>query len=296
MIYAMERSQMTALAKREMVVKFIGAEMLIALYRTDPEVVRAILPKPLEPFEQPLAMAFLASYPETNFGITYNEGGLFLLTRWRGEIGGYCLSMPVTDDMAMAAGREHVGFPKKLAEEISLEREGDTVGGRVVRKGHEIMSISCRLEEPASLSDLTDYVPSITDLEGKQSLKMTSFLYKYFLRPDAMGFDFVPRLIRLVTLFRPREGQMKGPCEVSVTSSPNDPLGEVPVREVVQAIYGVWDNDILLGKVVGRAWNLPAFLPHALWKSDYLYNFPTNGAPDLTWKERFSRFKKIRSY
>ncbi|MHB8893656.1 MAG: acetoacetate decarboxylase family protein [Candidatus Geothermincolia bacterium] len=296
MIYTMERSQMLALAKREMVVKFVGAEMLIALYRTDPEVIRAILPRPLEPLDEPLAMAFLASYPETNFGITYNEGGLFILCRCRGEIGGYCLSMPVTDDMAMAAGREHVGFPKKLAEEISLVREGDTVSGRVVRKGHEILNISCQLTEPAGLPDLTRYVPSVSDLEGKQSLKMISFLYKYFLRPDAMGFDFVPRLIRLVTLFRPRPGQMKGPCEVMVSSSPNDPLGEVPVREVVQAIYGVWDNDILLGRVVGRAWNLPSFLPHALWKSDYLYNFPENGAPDLTWRERFNRFRTIRSY
>ena len=52
----------------------------------------------------------------------------------------YCLSMPVDDDMAMAGGREVFGYPKKMAESITLREEGSTVIGSAVRKGTEILA------------------------------------------------------------------------------------------------------------------------------------------------------------
>ena len=55
---------------------------------------------------------------------------------------------------------------------------------------------------------------------------------------------------------------------VRLTSSPYDPLGEVPVRELVVCAYGRFDNAMLPGKVVGRAWWLPGFLKHAFFKVD----------------------------
>lgn len=295
MIYAMDKTELMSLAQRELVVKFIGAEMLIGLYRTDPEAVAKLLPKPLVPYREPLVFSFIASYPETNFGIVYNEGGLIVLATYKGELGGYCLSMPVTDDMAMVGGRELVGFPKKIAEEISLTRDGDAVSGRVVRKGHEIMSLSCARTEPAELSDLTRYVPAVTDLDGKQALNMVSFLFNFQFRPDLMGFYYVPRMIRLVTLFRPREGLMKGPGDIRITSSPFDPLGEVPVRSVELVAHGVWDNDILLGRVAARTWNVPKFLPHAFWKTDLFYNMP-DGIEKFGWGEKLARWRQIRRY
>ncbi len=295
MIYAMERSDLVSLAQRELVVKFIGAEMIIGLYRTDPEAVRKILPKPLAPYKEPLVFTFVAHYPETNFGLTYNEGALIVLATYKGEIGGYCLSMPVTDDMAMVAGRELVGFPKKIAEEISLVKEGDTVTSRIVRKGHEIINISCELTEPAELSDMTRFVPAVSDLEGKQALNMVSFLLNYSFRPDMMGFYYIPRLIRLVTLFRPREGLMKGAGNIEISSSPYDPLGEVPVRSVEMISYGVWDNDILIGRVATRIWNVARFLPHAFWKTDLFYNLP-EGVPQFSWGEKLARWRQIRRY
>ncbi|MFH1149565.1 MAG: acetoacetate decarboxylase family protein [Actinomycetota bacterium] len=295
MIYSMDRSELVSLARRELVVKFIGAEMILGLYRTDPEVVRKILPKPLKPHTEPLVFAFVAQYPETNFGLTYNEGGLIVLATYKGELGGYCLSMPVTDDMAMVGGRELVGFPKKIAEEISLTRDGERMTGRVVRKGHEIMNLSCELAEPASLADYTRYVPAVTDLDGKQALNMVSFLFNYTFRPDLMGFYYVPRMIRLVTLFRPREGMMKGPGDIRITSSPYDPLGEVPVRSVELLAHGVWDNDILLGRVAARTWNVARFLPHAFWKTDIFYNMP-DGIESFDWGEKLARWRQIRRY
>jgi len=109
---------------------FYGAEMLTIFWETKPETVAKLLPPPLKPANQPIAMAFVANYPRTNFDVVYKESALFLRAVYNGEEGGYCLSMPVTNDMAMAAGREFLGFPKKMAD-VYFKRDGGSVeGGR----------------------------------------------------------------------------------------------------------------------------------------------------------------------
>jgi Acetoacetate decarboxylase (ADC) len=301
MMYAMDRSELGQISKRELEAKFPGAEMLFAMYRTDPAVVAKILPKPLEPFAEPLAFVFVARYPETNFGSVYNEGALILLATYKGEIGGYCLSMPVTEDMAMIGGREVHGFPKKIAEEISLEREGDRVSGRVVRRGTEILRITCELKERGQLSDMSKYMSGtaesvVKDLKGKECLKMVSFLFKHFPASNMMLFDYIPRLVRQVSLFRPREDLMMGEGEVVVTSSPRDPLGEVPVRGVEVVGYGTFDNDMLPGRVVARTWNIMKFLPHAFFSMDSFAVSPEPSGPPPTFGERMRRRRQMRKY
>ncbi len=135
MLYALDRLQLKRIRRSEPVYEFRGAEMLTASFRTDLEVVRAILPAPLDAPDEPVAMAFIARYPETNFGISYSEGALFLRAVYKDEPGWYCLAMPVDNDMALIGGREQFGYPKKIAEEISLERRGDHAIGAVVRSG-----------------------------------------------------------------------------------------------------------------------------------------------------------------
>lgn len=295
MIYAMKRGELKALAGREIVGRFYGAEMLLALFRTDPAVVREVLPKPLKPAPEPLAMAFVANYPRTNFGPPYYEGALFVVASYKGELGGYCLSMPVTNDTALIAGREQYGFPKKIAEDISLQVDDAHASGSVTRKGVKILEIECDLEEPFQRSDIEEYGPPITDLDGRPGYGMVSFLYKYFPSPTAMGFDYAPRLVRQVSLFTPRPGGKKGPGEVKLVSSELDPLGEIPVREVLSVGYSVWDNVMLPGKVVTKKRNLASFLPHAFFKADYLFHSPEKNAP-IGLRERLRQWRRMRSY
>ena len=87
LLYALNRSQLKRLRRTDSVYEFRNVEMLSALFRTDPEWSRAILPKPLAPAEEPLAHAFVARYPETNFGVSYSEGALFLRATVQGRAG-----------------------------------------------------------------------------------------------------------------------------------------------------------------------------------------------------------------
>lgn len=83
--------------RRNWTAEFPAAEVLAAVFRTDSGVLGKTLPRPLRPSANPLALAFVAHYLQTNFGTVYNEAALFAQAEYRGRLGTYCLSMPVDD-------------------------------------------------------------------------------------------------------------------------------------------------------------------------------------------------------
>lgn len=269
MQFALDTHEVERLRHMDFKPEFTNAEMLMAVYRTDPKVVARILPPPLKPARNALAFAFVARYPQTNFGVSYNEAALVVTARFHRTGGGYCLSMPVDDDTALIAGRETLGFPKKMAETIDLDTRGGTIVGRAVRKGTEILRIELEPEGATDLGDLAVLAPAHVEPDGRSALRLTSFLFKFFPGPDYSGFDYLPRLISQTTVFRPRPGLRRGAGRVVVTSSAMDPLGEIPVLGAPLAcVHGYWDNTMLPGQVIGRAWNPLRFLPYAFFKND----------------------------
>jgi len=252
--------------------------MVIAIYRTDPVAVQTILPLQLKPTQPPTAVCFIARYPQTNFGSVY----LFIQARLGADVGWYCLAMPVADDTAMIGGREQFGFPKKPADRITLEASGTQVIGRVQRKGCEILRIEVEPGAALAPRDLSALGPDAVDENGQACTEVVSFLFKHFPSPDYKRSEYVPRLVRQVTLFRPRSDVRRGSARMVVTSSPCDPLGEVPVESLIACLHGTCDNTMLPGKVVGRAWNVSRFMPHAFFKTDasaFLLGSTENMAP-----------------
>jgi acetoacetate decarboxylase len=268
MLYHLSQEQFDKLSKINFMSDFSNAEMLLVKFKTDFEVARDIIPDPLKPTKEALATAFVARYPETNFGCVYNEGALFLDCEYRGEKGYYCLSMPVDDDMALVLGRENFGYPKKMADRIVLEQTAGLITGNVVRKGVEILRLECHLEKEASQETLMYFGDAVLDWDGAACYKIISFLYKYFQSPDGGNFDYAPRLVREPVLFRSVGTIQEGRGKVILSSSLYDPLGEVPVKEVVGILYGKWHNTMLPGKVVARVWNPLKFARHAFFKTD----------------------------
>lgn len=239
----------------------------------------------------------VARYPETNFGLSYNEGALFLRAVYKGEPGWYCLAMPVDNDMAMASGRELVGLPKKIAEEITLERTDNQVMGRVIRRGVEVLHIEAELSEAVSVTTLDVLGPEVDDLEGRPCRKVVAFTFKFLPSPGG-GFDYLPRLRRDVVLFRPRDDVRTGAGKLEMVASQYDPLGDVPVRDLLDVSYGTFDNEQLPGRVVARVKNPLRFVPYSMFKMDFIAWFleqddmPTR--PDRS--ERRRRQKAIKGY
>lgn len=242
---------------------FYDAEMLMVFWETKPEIIAKLLPWPLEPSEYPLAMAFVANYPKTNFDVTYKESALFLRAVHNGEEGNYCLSMPVTNDMAMAGGREIFGFPKKMAD-IHIAEDNKSVRGWTERRGVRFMEVR------ANLTGKFNYDVALEKLVGGTSeggaIKAVSYLYKHFPAPGGGGFDYNPWLVRQETLLKPKQIQI-GTAEIILKHSDYDPWAEVEVVKMLGAIYTVGDNSMLGGKKVAEIDPLK-FAPYAFLKWD----------------------------
>ncbi len=267
MLYRLTEKELALLQQSYLLPSFPNAEMLVATFRTDAAVVAEIVPRPLLPTSDPLATAFVARYPETNFGLVYNEGALFVHVQYRGERGVYCLAMPVDNDMAMIGGRETYGYPKKIAERITLESTADSVTGSVVRQGTEILRIECALAGEAGEAFMQGMGVPAVDWDGVDCYKVTALQFKFFPGPGS-NFDYLPRLVRQPNLFRPQGTIRQGSGRVILRSTPADPLGEIPVGEMVSMFHGTWYNTMLPGRVVGRAWNPMRFARHAFFKTD----------------------------
>ena len=295
MSYAVDRKEVRALVRSgAFLARFAGAEMLRAHYRTLPDAVSAVLPKPLEPPPDPLATAFVARYPETNFSPPYNEGALLVDALYKGEHGLYCLAMPVTDDMAMIGGREYYGYPKKIADEITLDHDGGRIVGRVIRKGTELLHIEAELTDQASPTDIGFTVTE--DLDGKTAIKAVSFLFKYFPSATTRGFEHSPRLIRQVSLLTPREPLETGAGKLELASTRFDPLGEIPVIELLTVSYGVFDSVMLPGTVAAQIRNPLRFARHALFKTDALAYARQQEVSPMSRRRRRRQAKAIGAY
>lgn len=229
------------------------ATMVLALFETDPEVVKKVLPPPLQPAPMPMGMVYVAEFHRTNFGVTYNEAALFLAAQCEGVSGRYCLSMPVTNDMAMIGGREVFGFPKKIAETIEIKRKGNKVTGTCVRRGFPIMQIEANLTGPFA---------------GPMPPSEPNYLYKCFIAPTLSGFDYNPRLLRQYNDINWGEIEI-GEGKVTLGKSKYDFLSEIPIKQIVMAAYAKgMEIHMRAGEVVAEV-DTEAYMPYTFNKYDW---------------------------
>lgn len=249
---------------------FTDAEMLWLVWETTPEAISTLLPPPLKPAAKPVAMAFLADYPSTNFSVPYKESALLIRASYKGSEGYYCLSMPVTDDMAMAGGREGWGYPKKMAN-IAFSRTGDSAEGYTERHGIKFMQVKAKLtnkvnDNNAALDELL-----ALGINPSGEFSDRSFLFKHSPSPVANGiFDYPPLLVEGFTRMRPKKF-LWAETEIDITPSKYDPWGEVPVERMLGGFYCVGDNSMLHGKVLQKV-NALEFLPFAFLKWEFEQN------------------------
>jgi hypothetical protein len=101
----------------------------------DLALYRKLLPPPFELPDMPLVTIFVADYrrvvpwPATR----YQEWSVLLKSDWRGEEGWYSLTMGVTKWRAVA-GR-YLGFPKYVADEITLTTKAEIRSATAKNKG-----------------------------------------------------------------------------------------------------------------------------------------------------------------
>jgi acetoacetate decarboxylase len=193
----------------------IWSHALTAIYETDPEVVAAVLPPPLEPPAEPLVRITLTAVTMPGLP-TFGAGYVAVRARHEGTDGEYPLFMPMSTEQATVGGRETYGEPKKIAEVVAV-RDGDQVHGRVSRLGFTPIEIRGRITGPGPVP------PPRTK---------TDFYFKFLMSPDGKGFDHDPALVYCHKEEEHRSFE-RIDGEVVLRESPLDPVVDLPVLRLV---------------------------------------------------------------
>ena len=210
----------------------------IAAFVTLDDTAEELLPEGLEPYSKPIQGGWwIAHYPFSTLGEYYEALLVIQVADLKGNIGYYIPYIYVTNDAALAAGREVVGAPKKLAH-IDLQKEYNTVTGVLERpKGKRLLTVTmfpnARAEGPLIETILPRETPLLS-LRVIPSIKG--------------GKPEIAQLISwtaVINLHKDSQGRPKtwvGPASVTYDSpSAVDPIHNLKVIETLTALYFKFD-------------------------------------------------------
>ena len=194
----------------------VWATTLVATYLTDPEVIAAVLPPPIEPGDEPLVKVTVATVDIPGYP-TFGAGSFSVRARHEGTDGYYALLMPMTTEQSVIGGRETFGEPKKLGAGRPRPRRRPGRPAPVRPHGHRDHR-GRRPGRPAS--------SSLPDAETR-----TDFYFKFLPAPDGKGFDSDPALVYCHRTEQTRKLEAVD-GEVLLRESRFDPVADLPVREL----------------------------------------------------------------
>jgi acetoacetate decarboxylase len=192
----------------------IWSTAVTVIWETDPDVIRAVLPPPLE-LSEPLARIRFATV-NMGTGIPVFGAGWFGVRARHGSVEGeYPLFMPMTTEQATIGGRETYGEPKKIGA-VAIDVDGDQLHAKFERMGFVLAEIA------GTIGDAID-IPDRDKVD---------FYFKCSPSPDGKGFDTEPGLVHCHRHEEAREGRAIDGT-FTVNESPLDPIVDIPIGKIV---------------------------------------------------------------
>ena len=213
------------------------AKLFIAMFNPPEDAIQDLLPSPLRPSQMPLAALMFGKMPCKETG-PFMESGLLVQCIFDNpetkeeEVGVYFAYGYVNTDVAITAGREIWGYPRKLAD-ISLKWRKNTIVGKVVRDGTTIYKATCNMEDEGA------WIDSGPNINAK-------------VIPKASGDGYDVSVLTAAYLeYRIKNGR-SGDVKIEINGGPHDDFSSVKIETPMIGQY--FDCDILLpnAKVVGK--------------------------------------------
>ena len=215
--------------------RFYNREYVIITYRTDPALLRAVVPEPLEVIGDTVKYEFIRMPDSTGFG-DYTESGQVIPVSYQGETGSFVHSMYLDDEAPIAGGREIWGFPKKLASP-KIKNEKDVLVATL-----HYGTVACAI-------GTMGYKHRILPLEPlKRAFDEPNFLIKII--PHVDNSLRVCELVRYHMQDVVLKGAWAGPAALQLFDHAICDVARLPVREVVGATHFIADLTLGLGEVV----------------------------------------------
>jgi len=209
------------------------AKAIWADFETDPEVVAAVLPRPLEPSSEPRVHVNVCNV-EMDSGAKFGAANFTVRARHGSIEGEYSLALPMSTEQSVIGGRETWGEPKKIAA-IDVARSGSYARASVTRMGVTYLELIGKVLEKRPTPP------------PKQTL---DFYFKFLINPDGKGFDSDPALVYCRRNYEIRSCErMEG--EIVLRDSSFDPVADFPIRRVLSFDFVEYHSD-QVGEIVDR--------------------------------------------
>jgi acetoacetate decarboxylase len=214
-----------------------GTQNLIGVWTGEEELLRSVLPEPLELAPERQVIGVVAHYPHVTGLGTYNVAALFIRARYKELEGVYNCHIYMDSDIAIAAGREIWGFPKQFAR-VSLTRSGEIVTGMVERGNIAIMTLSVNMRREATTKELPP--------------AGTIFNLKVIPSPEKGE----PPEVRELTVTQHENVKtyrlLGGAATVRFEESPSDPLYIFKPLKMLGGFYAEQDIDLVHGRILHK--------------------------------------------
>jgi len=228
---------------------FLKGRMFSVSYLTRPEIVREVLPPPLEPASEPLVTVSVCTFGDSNCVGPFAGGVVDVAAKYNGIEANHCLAMPMSTDVAIIFGRELFGEPKKQAR-VMLQSDGDVLRGSLERFGVPYIQLEARM---------TENVPVTGPIASAR------FHFKFMHSANGRGLEFDPILV-LAEFRNEAKVIRRGTGKVTFAQAHHDPLKEIEIVEYRGATY--MEADIYAqARAIGKV-EASRFLPYAFQNID----------------------------
>jgi acetoacetate decarboxylase len=205
------------------------------VFKSTPEVLKELVPEPLEPNPDNIVMVFLGSPRAAGLG-PYHEAVIAVPAKFRDMSGRYAAYLYLDSDIPIANGREIWGWPKKHAQFTITEANG-MIRTTVERGGVEIIKASVVLAELIKEPEKSPPPPPYFNLKIIPSVKLGA-----------------PPEVKQLTITKLENYAVKtgytGSATLEFGMSPADPLHRIEVVQVLAGYYVQNQFDLPHGDVL----------------------------------------------
>lgn len=225
-------------------------------FEVDEEKARALLPPPLELSQPALGYVYIVNIREPAFAPWYMEGGVGIMVRHGDYSGVHFLGLMLSGPgalMGMCTGRESSGLPKKLCERIRVERLGNKGHCFIERDGVRLIDVALTMGEynDPFMKQLSSAQEGCTP-DSPITTDGGCILFRYTMASDPDGE--ICRDMFMTKYDSPTKFYTWEPAtaRMVLSSGPNDPWGEIPMKRVLGAGWMVSDNWVRSQKVIHK--------------------------------------------
>lgn len=216
--------------------RFVNREYFIISFLTDPEVIRQVLPEPLEPLDDPIVNYEWIKMPDSvGFG-NYTESGVVIPCKFKGEQVNFVAEMFLDDLAPIVAGREIWGFPKEYAE-VELKVVKDTLIGTLAYAGERVATGTMMYKHYECNGE-----------QMREALSRTQINLK--LIPDVDGSPAIAQLVAINLEDITIKGAWESPARIHFLPHAQANVGDYKVEKVVKGLHFITDLTLPYGRVI----------------------------------------------